>query len=133
MANLGHREVAIYGTISFDDYLKTLQVENPLVEIDYYQSNVEGELINKLYEADKLGYDGIVLNAGGYTHTSVALADAVSSISTKVVEVHISSILSRESFRHVSLIAPKCIGSIMGFGLYSYALGIQAVLNKCKE
>lgn len=133
MANLGEREVAIYGTVSFDDYLKTLQVENPLVEIDYYQSNVEGELINKLYEANRQKYDGIVLNAGGYTHTSVALADAISSISTIVVEVHITSILARESYRHVSFIAPKCVGSIMGFGLYSYALGIQAVLNKCKE
>lgn len=133
MANLGEREVAIYGTVSFDDYLKTLLVENPLVEIDYYQSNVEGELINKLYEANRQKYDGIVLNAGGYTHTSVALADAISSISTIVVEVHITSILARESYRHVSLIAPKCVGSIMGFGLYSYALGIQAVLNKCKE
>lgn len=132
LANLGHREIAIYGSVSFDDYLKTLQVEYPLTEIDYFQSNIEGELIDKLYEADKQRYDGIVLNAGGYTHTSVALSDAIATICTKVVEVHISSILARESYRHVSLIAPKCIGSIMGFGLESYSLGIQAIINKCK-
>ncbi|MEG0499995.1 MAG: type II 3-dehydroquinate dehydratase [Rikenellaceae bacterium] len=132
LANLGQREIAIYGSVSFDDYLKTLQINNPLIEIDHFQSNIEGELIDKLYEADKQHYDGIVLNAGGYTHTSVALADAVGAICTKVVEVHISSILARESYRHVSLIAPKCIGSIMGFGLGSYSLGIQAIINKSK-
>lgn len=132
LANLGQREIAIYGSVSFDDYLKTLQVEYPLTEIDYFQSNIEGELIDRLYEADKQLYDGIILNAGGYTHTSVALADAVGAICTKVVEVHISSIFARESYRHVSLIAPKSIGSIMGFGLESYSLGIQAVINKCK-
>lgn len=132
LGNLGQREVEIYGTTFFGDYLKTLQMEYPLIEIDYFQSNIEGELIDKLYEAEKLHYDGVVLNAGGYTHTSIALADAIGAISTKVVEVHISSILSREPYRHVSFIAPKCVGSIMGFGLYSYALGVKSIIDKSK-
>lgn len=132
LGNLGQREVGIYGTVSFDEYLKTLQIEYPLIEIDYFQSNIEGELIDKLYEADKLRYDGVVLNAGGYTHTSVALADAIGAISIKVVEVHISSIISREPYRHISYIAPKCVGSIMGFGLYSYSLGIKSLIDRSK-
>lgn len=132
LGNLGQREVGIYGTTSFEDYLKTLEIEYPLVEIDSFQSNIEGELIDKLYETEKLGYDGVVLNAGGYTHTSVALADAIGAISTKVVEVHISSILAREPYRQVSFIAPKCVGSIMGFGLYSYSLGVKSLIDKSK-
>lgn len=133
LANLGHREPQIYGTITFEEYLKTLKVEYPLINIDYYQSNIEGEIINKLYEAEKKRCDGIVLNAGGYTHTSVAIRDAIAAISTKVVEVHISSILSREEFRHTSIIAPKCIGTIMGFGLYSYSLAVKALLDNFVE
>ena len=129
LANLGHREPLIYGTTTFEDYMHELKEEYPLVDFTYFQSNVEGEIINKLYEVEKLDYEGIVLNAGGYTHTSVAISDSISAISTKVVEVHISSILSREDYRHKSLIAPKCIGSIMGFGLLSYSLGIKALLN----
>lgn len=129
LANLGHREPLIYGTITFEEYLKTLKVEYPLINLEYYQSNIEGEIINKLYEAETKRFEGIVLNAGGYTHTSVAIRDTIAAISTKVVEVHISSILSREEFRHTSIIAPKCIGTIMGFGLYSYSLAIKALLD----
>lgn len=132
LANLGRRQVEIYGTTSFDDYLSQLSVKYPLIEIDYFQSNIEGELIDRLYEADRQMYDGVVLNAGAYTHTSVAIADAIAALNTKVVEVHISSILAREDYRHVSYIAPKCIGSIMGFGLYSYDLGIESIIEKSK-
>ena len=118
---LGKREPAIYGTNTFDAYLKKLKADFPDVEIDYYQSNSEGALIDCIQQADGV-YDGVVLNAGGYTHTSVALADAIGAVQVPVVEVHISSILARESFRHVSMIAPKCKGSIMGFGLDSWTL-----------
>ena len=128
---LGIREKSIYGDSSFDDYLKTLKTDFPNIQIDYYQSNVEGEIINKLHEIG-FSYDGIILNAGGYTHTSVAIADAIAGIKTPVVEVHISNILKREEFRHVSLISPSCCGSIMGFGLKSYNLGILAMLNAGK-
>lgn len=120
---LGRREPGIYGDSSFEEYLGGLKSAFPTIEIDYYQSNVEGEIIDRLHAADG-AYDGVVLNAGGYTHTSVAIADAVGAISTPVVEVHISCILAREEFRHTSLLAPKCKGSIMGFGLDSYRLGI---------
>ena len=130
LGNLGHREPLIYGNTTFEDYLNSLKEEYTLVDFIYFQSNIEGEMINKLYEAETLNYDGVVLNAGGYTHTSVALLDTISTISTKVVEVHISSIISREDYRQKSLIAPKCIGSIMGFGLLSYSLGVKALLNK---
>lgn len=123
---LGKREPAIYGTEGFGGYLQKLIVNYPNNKIDYFQSNVEGEIINELHKADGL-FDGVVLNAGGYTHTSVAIADAIGAIDVPVVEVHISCILSREEFRHVSIIAPKCVGSIMGFGLNSYALGIEAL------
>lgn len=133
LANLGQREPLIYGTVTFEEYLKTLKVEYPLINLDYYQSNIEGEIINKLYEAETKRYNGIVLNAGGYTHTSVAIGDTIAAINTKVVEVHISSILSREEFRHTSMIAPKCVGTIMGFGLYSYSLAIKALLDSFVE
>lgn len=123
---LGKREPAIYGTEGFGGYLQKLIANYPNNKIDYFQSNVEGEIINELHKADGL-FDGVVLNAGGYTHTSVAIADAIGAIDVPVVEVHISCILSREEFRHVSIIAPKCVGSIMGFGLNSYALGIEAL------
>ena len=121
---LGRRQPEIYGHESFEDYLEALRARYSDHIIDYYQSNVEGELVTKLQEADGK-YDGVVLNAGGYTHTSVVLHDAVAAISVPVVEVHISSILSREEFRHVSMIAPVAVGTIMGFGLKSYDLAIK--------
>lgn len=125
----GRRDKSIYGSVTFEEYLKELESRFPTVELEYYQSNVEGELINALHAT--IGTcDGVVFNAGGYTHTSVALRDAISAISTPVVEVHISQILSREDFRHVSMIAPSAIGSIMGFGLDSYRLAIEALLNR---
>ena len=122
----GKRDTDIYGTLTFDEYLETLRQRFPQEEIDLVQSNVEGELINALH-ASVGAYDGVVMNAGGYTHTSVAIRDAIAAISTPVVEVHISSILAREEFRHVSMLAPVCRGSIMGFGLDSYRLGIEAL------
>lgn len=125
---LGQREKNIYGEQTFEDYLGLLRKTFPEDNIDYYQSNVEGEIINKLHDA-RGKYDGIVLNAGGYTHTSVAIADAVAGIQVPVVEVHISNILAREEFRHVSLIAPKCAGSIMGFGMDSYRLAVESFKN----
>ena len=121
---LGRRQPEIYGHESFEDYLEALRARYSDHVIDYYQSNVEGELVTELQEADGQ-YDGVVLNAGGYTHTSVVLHDAVAAISVPVVEVHISSILSREEFRHVSMIAPVAVGTIMGFGLKSYDLAIK--------
>ncbi len=124
---LGIREKSIYGDQSFQEYLKRLKGLLPAVELHYFQSNIEGELIDKLQEVG-FSYDGIVLNAGGYTHTSVAIADAIAAISTPVVEVHISNIHARESFRSHSLIASKCKGSISGFGLDSYRLAIESLL-----
>ena len=123
---LGKREKSIYGSQSFENYLELLKQVFGEVEIDYFQSNWEGELIDKLHASPGL-YNGVVLNAGGYTHTSVALADAVAAIQIPVVEVHISNLLKREDFRHKSLIGPSCIGSIMGFGLDSYRLGIESL------
>jgi len=120
---LGKREEAIYGNISFDDYLKTLKDEFPKLQIDYYQSNVEGELINKLQEVSS-SYDYILLNAGGYTHTSVALTDCVKAIETPVIEVHISNIYAREEFRQKSLLSPNCKAIICGLGLDSYKAGL---------
>lgn len=122
----GRRDTDIYGTMTFDDYLERLRARYPQDEIALMQSNVEGELINALHASAGV-YDGVVMNAGGYTHTSVAIRDAIAAISTPVVEVHISSILAREEFRHVSMLAPVCRGSIMGFGLDSYRLGIEAL------
>ncbi len=122
---LGVREPETYGHTSFEDYLPSLVESFPDVEIDYYQSNVEGELINKLQEVG-FTYDGVVLNAGGYTHTSVAMADCIRSIATPVVEVHISNVFAREEYRHVSLIAGACKGSVIGFGLDGYRLAIEA-------
>jgi 3-dehydroquinate dehydratase-2 len=120
----GRRDKEVYGAESFEEYIPRLRAQYPDVVIDYAQSNVEGELINALHKAEG-EYEGVLFNAGGYTHTSVVLHDAVASIATPVVEVHISSILSREEFRHVSMIAPKAVGTIMGFGLKSYDLAIQ--------
>ena len=125
---LGRRQPEIYGRESFEEYLGALRARYSAHTIDYYQSNIEGELINAIHQS--VGrYDGIVLNAGGYTHTSVALRDAISAVATPVVEVHISSILAREEFRHISMIAPVATGSIMGFGLDSYRLGVEALLD----
>ncbi len=124
---LGKRQKDIYGDIGFEYYLQTLRDEFPDIELEYFQSNIEGEIIDKLHLVG-FNYDGIILNAGGYTHSSVSIADAVSSINTPVVEVHISNILAREEFRHVSLISPNAKGSIFGFGLKGYKLAIQAFL-----
>jgi len=125
---LGVREPSVYGKESFVEYLKTLTGRFPTVQIDYFQSNVEGEIINKLHEAG-FTCEGIILNAGGYTHTSVAIADAISAIKAPVIEVHISNIFAREQFRHSSLIAGKCKGSISGFGLDSYRLAVESFLK----
>ncbi|MFC2100708.1 type II 3-dehydroquinate dehydratase [Bacteroidota bacterium] len=124
---LGIREKSIYGEKSFEDYLIQLRSDYPDIEIDYFQSNIEGELINKIQETG-FSYDGIIMNAGGYTHTSVALTDAIKSIETAVVEVHITNIFAREEFRKHSLIAGVCKGSITGFGLESYRLAIESFL-----
>ena len=123
---LGKREEAIYGNISFDDYLKTLKDEFPKLQIDYYQSNLEGELINKLQEVG-FSYHYILLNAGGYTHTSVALTDCVKAIEAPVIEVHISNIYAREDFRQKSLLSPNCKAIICGLGLDSYKAGLLAL------
>lgn len=129
---LGVREQGIYGKTSFESYFQTLQEKYPAIDLEYYQSNVEGEIINKLHERG-FSYDGIVINAGAYTHTSVAIRDAISGIKSPVVEVHISNILTRESFRHDSIIGPACVGSIMGFKLDSYRLGIEAIIEHVKS
>jgi len=124
----GEREKDIYGSIPFADYIETLQNQFSDLEISYMQSNVEGEIINILQEAN-LEFNAIILNAGAYTHTSVAIGDAVKAIDTPVIEVHISNILSRETYRHVSYVAPNCVGSIFGFGLASYKLALQYFRN----
>ena len=123
---LGVREKSIYGDQSFEEYLKELHQNFPSINISYFQSNVEGEIINCLHE-NGFDCDFIIINAGGYTHTSVAIADAISSIETDVIEVHISNIYSREDFRKKSLIAPYCKASICGFGLDSYRLALESL------
>lgn len=125
---LGTREKDIYGSQTFEEYFKTLKGEFADIELTYYQSNVEGDIINKLQEVG-FTYDGIILNAGGYTHTSVAIGDAVAAISTPVVEVHISNVYAREDYRHVSLMAKHCKGVIAGFGLNSYLLALTALVD----
>ena len=125
---LGKREPGIYGSSSFDDYLPQLRQQYPSVQIDYFQSNVEGELINKMQEVG-FDYDGIVLNAGAYTHTSVALQDCIRSLKCPVIEVHISNVHKREEFRHKSMISSACLGVICGFGLDSYRLAIEAIVR----
>ena len=121
---LGKREPEIYGTQTFEVYFIELKKQFPQIELEYFQSNVEGELINKLHDIG-FTYDGIILNAGGYTHTSVALADAVASIKTKVIEVHISNIFAREEFRHTSLLSKNCVGIISGLGLKGYEMALR--------
>lgn len=122
---LGVREQSIYGSKSFENYFETLKKRYPAIEFHYFQSNVEGEIVNKIHE---FGFhsDGIILNAGAYTHTSIAIRDAVAGVKTPVVEVHISNTLSREEFRHKSVIGPVCRGCIMGFGLDSYRLAVES-------
>ena len=125
---LGVREKSIYGETGFDDYLNTLRKRYANITINYYQSNVEGEIINKLHEVG-FNADGIVINAGAYTHTSVAIGDAIAGIKTPVIEVHISNVYKREEFRHKSLLAANCKGVIAGFGLDSYRLAIENLIN----
>ncbi|WP_315331926.1 type II 3-dehydroquinate dehydratase [Prevotella histicola] len=125
---LGTREPGIYGTETMESYLKTLRKRYPSVEVEYYQSNVEGELINKMQEVG-FSYDGIILNAGAYTHTSIALLDCIRALQTPVIEVHISNVNNREEFRRHSIIGPGCKGTIQGFGLDSYRLAIEALLT----
>jgi len=126
---LGVREKSIYGDTGFETYLTELQKRYPGIVINYYQSNVEGEIINKLHEVG-FNYDGIILNAGAYTHTSVAIADAIAGINTPVIEVHISNVYKREEFRHTSMLARNCKGVIAGFGLDSYRLAVESLLAK---
>jgi 3-dehydroquinate dehydratase-2 len=129
---LGVRETSIYGELPFESYFDTLQSKFPDIDMEYYQSNIEGELINKIHERGFV-FDGIIINAGAYTHTSIAIRDAISGVKSPVIEVHISNILTRESFRHESMIGPVCVGSIMGFGLDSYRLGIEALIEYIKR
>ena len=126
---IGKREPSIYGTVTFNEYLEDLRTKYKEIGIDYYQSNVEGHLIDKIQEAG-FGTDGIILNAGGYSHTSVALQDAIRSVTAPVVEVHLSNVYARESFRHISMIACACAGVISGFGLHSYELALEALISK---
>ena len=125
---LGKREPETYGNKSFDNYFKELVAEFPGMELTSFQSNVEGEIINKIQETG-FSFDGIVLNAGGYTHTSVAIADAIAAIKTPVIEVHISNVYAREEYRHQSLMAKNCKGVIAGFGLDSYKMAINSFLK----
>jgi 3-dehydroquinate dehydratase-2 len=125
---LGVREKSIYGNTNFESYLKELQTRYPAIEITYYQSNVEGELINKIHEVG-FSFDGVVMNAGAYTHTSIAIADAIAAVNTPVIEVHISNVYKREEFRHSSMLAASCKGVIAGFGMDSYRLAIESLLN----
>jgi 3-dehydroquinate dehydratase-2 len=125
---LGKRETSIYGSESFDTYFETLKKSFPGIDFTYYQSNVEGEIVNKIHEHG-FNSDGIIINAGAYTHTSVAIRDAIAGVKTTVVEVHISNTLTREDFRHKSLIGPVCRGCIMGFGLDSYRLAVQSFIK----
>ena len=125
---LGKREPETYGDKSFDSYFKELEVEFAFLELTSFQSNVEGEIINKIQETG-FSLDGIVLNAGGYTHTSVAIADAIAAIKTSVIEVHISNVYAREEYRHQSLMAKNCKGVIAGFGLDSYKMAINSFLK----
>jgi 3-dehydroquinate dehydratase-2 len=126
---LGRREPSVYGNQSFEDFLEGLRTRFPDITLDYFQSNVEGEIINKLHDVG-FSYDGIIINAGAYTHTSVAIHDAIGSIKTPVVEVHISNIHAREEFRHTSLITSKCAGMLTGFGLEGYAMAVTFFVSR---
>lgn len=129
---LGKRETSIYGNQSFEQFLGQLKSRFPAIELSYYQSNVEGELVNKLHEVG-FSYDGIIINAGAYTHTSVAIHDAIGGITTPVVEVHISNVYAREEFRHKSLITSKCAGMLTGFGMEGYAMALAFLINREKK
>lgn len=131
---LGRREPEKYGNSSFEDYLITLKARYPEVTFNYFQSNIEGEIIDEIHRSG-FSVDGIILNAGGYTHTSVAISDAISSVKSPVVEVHVTNIAAREEFRHISLVARNCTGSIAGFGLESYRLAVEALteMNKTRK
>ncbi len=126
---LGKREPEKYGVASFEDWLVTLRSLYPTIVFDYFQSNIEGEIINMIHETG-FSFDGIILNPGGYTHTSVSIADAVASVKTPVIEVHITNISAREEFRHSSLVGRYCAGSIIGFGLDGYRLATEALISK---
>ena len=126
---LGKREVDVYGNQSFETFFQALTQSFPTIELHYFQSNVEGELINKLHEVG-FSFDGVILNAGAYTHTSVAIHDAIAAITTPVVEVHISNVYAREEFRHTSLITSKCAGLMTGFGLQGYVLALIYLSNR---
>lgn len=130
---LGKREPEIYGTTTFEDYFKELCGKFPNIEFQYYQSNVEGFLIDKLHEVGFGAVEGIIFNAGAYTHTSLALADAIASIQVPVIEVHLSNIFAREPIRHHSFLAAKCVGSISGFGLKSYELAVLYFLESSNK
>lgn len=125
---LGRREPEKYGHSSFEDYLGKLRSRFPDIIFSYFQSNIEGEIINRIHESGFTS-DGLILNAGGYTHTSVAIADAISAVTSPVIEVHITNVMAREDFRHTSLIGRTCRGSIAGFGLDSYRLAVEAILE----
>ena len=125
---LGLRETSIYGSEKFEDYFESIKKLFPDIDFEYYQSNIEGEIVNKIHEFG-FNADGIIINAGAYTHTSVAIRDAISGVKTRVVEVHISNTLTREDFRHKSLIGPVCSGCIMGFGLDSYRLAVLSFMK----
>jgi 3-dehydroquinate dehydratase-2 len=129
---LGRREPEKYGHSSFEDYLEVLKSRFPDIVFEYSQSNVEGEIINKIQKSG-FSVDGIILNAGGYTHTSVSIGDAIAAVKAAVIEVHITNILAREEFRHTSLIARTCAGSIAGFGLDSYRLAVEAIIEMNTE
>lgn len=126
---IGKREPEIYGSVSFDEYIKELSFLFPEIELVYFQSNIEGEIINKIHETG-FSFDGIILNAGGYSHTSVAIADAIASVKAPVIEVHISNIFAREQIRQTSLLSAKCKGVIVGFGLDSYRLALENFKNQ---
>jgi 3-dehydroquinate dehydratase II len=129
---LGKREPEKYGNTSFEDYLESLRTFFPGISIDYYQSNIEGEIINKIHETG-FNYNGIILNAGGYTHTSVSIADAVVAVRAPVIEVHITNISAREGFRHNSIVGRYCTGSIIGLGLFGYKLAVEALVEIAKS
>lgn len=126
---LGKRETSVYGSQSFEQFLEDLKMRFPDVELHYFQSNIEGEIVGKIQQTG-FDFDGIVLNAGAYTHTSVAIHDAIGAVKTPVIEVHISNVYAREEFRHKSLITSKCVGLLTGFGLEGYALAITYLINK---
>ena len=130
LQRLGTREPGIYGATTMDECLSALAKQYPEIEFDYYQSHVEGHLIEQLYRADESGFDGVVFNAGAYTHTSIALLDAIRAIAVPVVEVHLSNVHSREAFRHHSMISAACAGVICGFGIDVYRLGVEALKGK---